>query len=71
MRESTTLIRTNHPWGFRSGQWAELLTTAPDPEGRDCYVVRFSDGATDFWVVNDGDGRYEIRDANGQSGAQP
>jgi len=54
------LIRTNHPYGYRSGQWAELLTTAPAPNKRDCYVVRFPDGATDFWVVDDPDGQYEL-----------
>lgn len=56
-----TEIRTTHPYGFRSGEWAQLLTIAPAPEGRDCYVVRFPDGATDYWVVNDPDGQYETR----------
>jgi hypothetical protein len=50
-----------HPYAFRSGQWAELLTVAPDPEEHDCYVVRFPDGVTDFWVVADIDGQYEMR----------
>jgi hypothetical protein len=53
------LIRTTHPYGFRCGQWAEVLTIAPDPEGRDCYIVRFPDGTTDYWVVTDPDGGYE------------
>lgn len=59
-------IRTLHPAGYRSGEWAELLTTAPAPEedvmNRSCYVVRFPDGAVDFWVVGDPDGMYEFRD---------
>ncbi len=55
-----TLIRHTHRYGFRCGEWAELLTTAPDPEGRDCYVVRFPDGVTDFWVVDDPCEPYEF-----------
>lgn len=57
---SFTHVRTMHPYGYRSGQWAELLTIAPDPEGRDCLVVRFPDMATDYWVLDDPDGRYEF-----------
>lgn len=53
------LIRTMHPNGFRSGQWATLLSIAP-AEDRDCYLVQFPDGATDFWVVDDPDGKYEF-----------
>jgi hypothetical protein len=60
--ETPRQIRTMHHFGFRSGEWADLLTVAPDPEpGRDCYVVRFADGATDDWVVDDPDGKYEFR----------
>lgn len=55
-----THVRTMHRYGFRSGQWAELLTIAPAPGGRDCYMVRFPDGVTDFWVVADPDGQYEF-----------
>jgi hypothetical protein len=59
-------IRTMHPDGFRSGAWAELLTTVPAPEtlgdiDRSCYLVRFPDGVEDFWVVGDPDGQYEFR----------
>lgn len=52
-------IRSTHPYGYRSGEWAEILTVAPSPE-RDCYVVRFLDGATDFWPVNDPSDAYEF-----------
>jgi hypothetical protein len=55
-------IRGLHWAHFRSGEWAELLTIAPDPEGRDCYVVRFPDGVTDFWVVGDPENTYEFAD---------
>jgi hypothetical protein len=52
-------IRATHPYSYRSGQWAELLTTAPGTD-RDCYVVQFPDGATDFWVVDDQHAGYEF-----------
>lgn len=54
-----THIRTMRRYGFRSGEWASILTTVPGPE-RDCFVVRFPDGATDFWVKDDPDGEYEF-----------
>lgn len=57
-----TEIRATHRHGFRNGEWARLLTTAPAPDGTDCYVVEFSDGATDFWRVNDPDDPYEFRE---------
>lgn len=52
-------IRATHPAGFRSGEWAEVLTTVPSPEGTHCYVVRFPDGVTDFWRVEDPSDPYE------------
>lgn len=55
----TTRIRTMHPYGFRCGEWATLLCTVPGPD-RDCHLVRFDDGVTDFWVADDPDGRYEF-----------
>jgi hypothetical protein len=55
------LIRTCHPCGFRSGEWASLKGTVEDPDtGRLCYAVMFADGAGDFWMVADPDGRYEF-----------
>lgn len=56
-------IRGTHWAQFRSGEWAVILTTAPSPEdGRDCYIVRFPDGKTDWWVVNDPSDPYEFSD---------
>jgi len=55
-----TLIRATHPYGFRSGQWAILRCVVPGPE-RDCYLVEFDDGVTDFWPVNDPSDPYEFR----------
>lgn len=63
-----TMIRGTHPYGFRSGQWAELVRIMPyTPEGnrhtRDCFMVRFpEDGFVDLWVVADPDARYEFRE---------
>jgi hypothetical protein len=57
-------IRKTHRYGFRSGQWAVLRGTASlpgFPEGdRDCYLVEFDDGVTDFWPVRDVDAGYEF-----------
>ena len=59
-------IRHTHPYGFRSGQWAEILTVAPANgdsdicQPGDCYVVRFPDGVTDFWQMFDPDEDYEF-----------
>lgn len=59
--EPASRIRTMHRYGFRSGEWAKLHGTITDPgTGRECYLVEFDDGATDFWVVNDPDGQYEF-----------
>jgi hypothetical protein len=52
-------IRGNHPYAYRSGEWAELVTIAYHPEtGHECYVVIFPDGRTDWWAVDDG-GQFE------------
>jgi hypothetical protein len=59
-------IRAMHPYAYRSGQWAEILAVAPANGDRDilqpgdCYIVRFADGATDFWPVFDDAARYEF-----------
>lgn len=51
------LVRAAHPYAFRAGEWAEITGTAtlpgyPDGE-RPCYLVRFRDGVTDFWIIDD------------------
>ena len=67
----STLIRATCPGAFRSGQWARLSGTAAlpgFPEGdRDCYLVEFPDGVTDFWPVQDWMRGYEFREDDGQS----
>lgn len=52
-------IRHTHPDGFRSGEWAILRSIVPGPD-RDCYLVEFADGVTDFWAVNDPAEPYEF-----------
>ena len=59
-----TWIRATHPYCFRSGQWARIsgTTSLPGfPEGdRDCYLVEFADGVTDFWAVDAPGHGYEF-----------
>lgn len=55
-------IRTNHPDGYRSGEWATLVNDHIDHAGRRCFLVRFPDGASDLWVADDPDGEYEFAD---------
>jgi hypothetical protein len=59
--QTTGFIRTTHPYGFRSGEWARLVMVVP-ARGRDCYLVEFPDLVTDLWVVDDAAGRYEFED---------
>jgi hypothetical protein len=65
-----TSIRTMHPYGYRSGEWATLAGQV-QVKGRDCYVVRFDDGASDFWVIGDPDGQYEFSEACPDQGGKP
>ena len=57
--EGITLIRSTHPYGFRSGQWATYWGTVTT-RGRECYFVRFPDGETDQWPIADGQAGYEF-----------
>lgn len=56
------LIRHTHPYGFRSGTWA-ILRTRVELQGRECYLVEFADGVTDFWAVSDPAEPYEFTTA--------
>lgn len=57
-------IRATHPYAFRSGQWASLagvMRVPGFPGGdRECYLVEFPDGATDFWVATAARQDYEF-----------
>lgn len=61
-------IRGTHPYSFRSGEWATILTIALTPvvgtNGRvvrECYLVQFDDGVKDYLPVVDPDAAYEFR----------
>lgn len=52
-------IRTTHPHGYRTGQWAVLAAIVP-ARGRQCYLVSFPDGETDLWPVTGQSDCYEF-----------
>lgn len=54
-------IRGNHPYHFRSGQWAHLFSVQHDSEGRDLWCVEFPDGKTDVWPSWDTQADYDVR----------
>jgi hypothetical protein len=53
-------VRQTHPYGYRSGEWAKALTIV-ESYGRDCWLVEFSDGARDWWPIDDPMAGYETR----------
>lgn len=53
-------VRQTHPYGFRSGEWARVLTTV-ESYGRPCWLVEFPDGQQDWWPITDPDAGYEVR----------
>jgi hypothetical protein len=60
-----TLIRSNHPYAFRSGRWARIVTQSVIPDvhpDRGLFQIQFEDGYTDWWPVNDPVAEYEYRD---------
>lgn len=54
------LIRATSPYGFRNGQWAEIVGIVWRND-RPCYQVRFVDDFMDVWVVNDPSDPYEFK----------
>jgi hypothetical protein len=55
-------IRATHPYGFRCGQWAELIGVCYIEE-RPCFIVFFPDvHVYDSWVVYDPSDPYEFKD---------
>ena len=70
MSGEATQIRQAHRFGYRSGEWADLLSESVHANGRPVYVVRFPDGATDFWVIGDEQAGYEFRAAAVSGGEQ-
>ena len=61
-------IRATHHYGFRSGEWARLVCMVPGPT-KDCWLVEFPDGVTDFWPVYDPADPYEFRTVERKSNA--
>lgn len=50
-----------HPYGFRSGQWAEIVADdTRESDGRPTWLVTFPDGVSDTWVADDPQGQYEF-----------
>lgn len=51
---NATHIRGTHPYAFRSGQWARIVSRDTRlSDGRPTVLVEFSDGVTDVWVLDD------------------
>jgi hypothetical protein len=53
------LIRSTHPYAYKSGQWGAITGTSV-VNGRACYDVLWTDGARDQWPVLDDDADYEF-----------
>lgn len=53
-------IRSEHPYAYRTGQWARILSIVTISD-RECYSLRWPDGATDEWAVDDRVAAYEFR----------
>ena len=55
-------IRATHHYGFRSGEWAEIVGVEWDSiRSRPIFRVRFIDGTMDTWPVYDPSDPYEFR----------
>jgi len=52
------LIRPTHPYSFRSGEWARIVTQVTLSE-RTCYLVEYRDGVTHWLPVVDEQARYD------------
>ena len=69
-------IRATHHYGFRCGEWAELIGEMTYPhielgvvkEYRRCYLVRFHDGVLDAWVKEDPADPYEFAEVEDEDG---
>lgn len=55
-------ITSNNVDGFRYGTWAELVGLIK-LKGKDCYVVKFSDGVIDLWPVIDSWDEYKFMES--------
>ncbi len=57
MKNYPVLIRWVHPFGFRSGQWADItgvsMAKPNDLEPRLCFTVKYEDGVIDSIPISD------------------
>jgi hypothetical protein len=54
-------IRHTNSNGYRYPEWARIWAVVPG-DGRECYLVEFPDGVTDYWAVCDPNEPYEFSD---------
>ena len=54
------LIRSSHPYAYRSGQWARIIAVVPALD-RDAWLIEWPDKATDVWAINDPAAEYEFQ----------
>jgi hypothetical protein len=57
--EVVPLIRSNHQYSFRSGEWARIKGVKV-LNGRCCFSVEFLDGSTDAWAIEDDAADYQF-----------
>lgn len=64
MKQYPVSIRWTHSFGFRSGEWANVIGVCmvepKDREPRLCYSVMYQDGTYDGIPISDSD-NYEIK----------
>lgn len=65
-RAMRPMVRGQNHNVFRSGEWAEIVGVSVQiPLGmfprRICFDVKFDDGATDTWPIEDAAAEYEFR----------
>ena len=47
-------IRSTHPYGYHSREWGEVVATLSLlRDRRECYYIKWPDGDTDIWPVDD------------------
>lgn len=66
MTQQAEQIRSVHPYGFRSGEWGEILTTVEMDDGRVCYLIAWPESErrpveVDWWPVEDPSDEREFR----------
>ncbi len=54
------LVRSNHPYAYKSGQWAQIVAEVVSDE-RLVWLLVWPDGDTDEWAVEDPSAEYEFR----------